>query len=166
MSIVLHLQQQVLYNKIIARKIGVAYFLYFNIIQLCAQIDYTNMRTLWRTATYLARKAFVRSIYARKELFLTVAKPCKLLFPGQGSQYVGMTSKLPNDPAVERVYSVASHVLGYDLRALCVGGPQQELDKTVHCQPAVVVASLAASLVCLKSRHEATKVLSLLRTLF
>lgn len=87
---------------------------------------------------------------------------CKLLFPGQGSQYVGMTSKLPTTPAVERVFSAASDVLEYDLRALCVGGPQQELDKTVHCQPAVVVASLAASLECFKSHSAAEEVVTLL----
>ena len=66
------------------------------------------------------------------------------LFPGQGSQYVGMTQKLSNQPAVDSVFRTAEHVLGYDLQTLCLSGPQLRLDETVHCQPAVVAASLAA----------------------
>lgn len=69
-----------------------------------------------------------------------------LLFPGQGSQTVGMTSKIANPPApaVSEIFQTAERVLGYDLRSLCLEGPQNVLNQTVHCQPAVVVASLAA----------------------
>lgn len=68
------------------------------------------------------------------------------LFPGQGSQLVGMTGKpLAETPeAIDPIYQTAERVLGYDLRALCLQGPQKSLDETIHCQPAVVVASLAA----------------------
>ncbi len=66
------------------------------------------------------------------------------LFPGQGSQHVGMAAKLAELPAVQEIFSTAARVLGYDLRALCFHGPQGSLDETVHSQPAVVVASLAA----------------------
>jgi len=42
------------------------------------------------------------------------------------------------------LYSIASKILGYDLLRICLEGPRDVLDKTVHCQPAVVVTSLAA----------------------
>ena len=69
----------------------------------------------------------------------------KLLFPGQGSQYVGMTAKLqPLCPRAEEIFFIASSVLGYDLKHLCLNGPDEQLDNTVYCQPAVVVSSLVA----------------------
>ncbi len=69
----------------------------------------------------------------------------KMLFPGQGTQFVGMTSILgPLCPGAERTFQTAASVLGYDLRGLCLYGPDHALNKTVHCQPAVVVSSLIA----------------------
>lgn len=67
-----------------------------------------------------------------------------LLFPGQGSQAVGMGGGLLRFPRVRQLYEAAHRVLGYDLLELCLQGPQEDLDRTVHCQPAVFVASLAA----------------------
>lgn len=73
-----------------------------------------------------------------------------LLFPGQGSQHVGMGKQLiaaasaGASPAVAELFQMAEEVLGYDLRPLLLQGPQERLDETVHCQPAIVVASLAA----------------------
>lgn len=67
-----------------------------------------------------------------------------LLFPGQGSQMVGMGGGLLGFPRVRQLYEAAHRVLGYDLLELCLHGPQEDLDRTVHCQPAVFVASLAA----------------------
>lgn len=67
-----------------------------------------------------------------------------LLFPGQGCQAVGMGSGLLHLPRVRQLYEAAHRVLGYDLLELCLRGPQEDLDRTVHCQPAVFVASLAA----------------------
>ncbi|XP_041833603.1 malonyl-CoA-acyl carrier protein transacylase, mitochondrial [Melanotaenia boesemani] len=67
-----------------------------------------------------------------------------LLFPGQGSQFVGMGRGLLKYPNVKEMFSVAQKVLGYDLLSLCLEGPEEELQKTVHCQPAVFVTSLAA----------------------
>ncbi|KAM3858970.1 malonyl-CoA-acyl carrier protein transacylase, mitochondrial-like [Diretmus argenteus] len=67
-----------------------------------------------------------------------------LLFPGQGSQFVGMGRGLLKYPNVKEMFSVAQKILGYDLLSLCVDGPEAELTKTVHCQPAVFVTSLAA----------------------
>ncbi|TRZ17848.1 hypothetical protein HGM15179_009256 [Zosterops borbonicus] len=67
-----------------------------------------------------------------------------LLFPGQGSQFVGMCRGLQRYPGVRDMYRLAREVLGYDLLSLCLEGPRDALDRTRHCQPAVFVASLAA----------------------
>lgn len=67
-----------------------------------------------------------------------------LLFPGQGSQFVGMCRGLQQYPGVRDMYRLAEKVLGYDLLSLCLEGPRDALDRTQHCQPAVFVASLAA----------------------
>lgn len=45
---------------------------------------------------------------------------------------------------VFQLFEDASKILGYDLLSLCLNGPVEELNKTVKCQPAIVVASLAA----------------------
>ncbi|XP_068163123.1 malonyl-CoA-acyl carrier protein transacylase, mitochondrial [Antennarius striatus] len=67
-----------------------------------------------------------------------------LLFPGQGSQFVGMGKGLLKYPNVREMFTIAQKILGYDLLSLCLDGPKEELMKTVHCQPAVFVTSLAA----------------------
>ncbi|GAB1610420.1 hypothetical protein Ahia01_001328300, partial [Argonauta hians] len=68
-----------------------------------------------------------------------------LLFPGQGSQFVGMGRRLVESrPQCREVYEAASSILGYDLLRVCLEGPQSELDRTEVCQPAVMVTSLAA----------------------
>ncbi|MEX0866775.1 MAG: ACP S-malonyltransferase [Pirellulales bacterium] len=67
------------------------------------------------------------------------------LFPGQGAQTVGMGRDLAERlPAVAALYERASGILGYDLAKLCFEGPAEELDSTVHSQPALFVTSLAA----------------------
>ncbi len=67
------------------------------------------------------------------------------LFPGQGSQFVGM-GKVHCDrfPAARQVFEEASAVLGYDLLEVCANGPVERLNSTVVSQPAIFVASLAA----------------------
>ncbi len=67
------------------------------------------------------------------------------LFPGQGAQTVGMGAAVcAKVPAARALFDRASAVLGYDLYKLCTAGPAAELDSTVHSQPALFVASLAA----------------------
>ena len=110
------------------------------------------MRAFWRSPT-LQFKSFLRHLHTDKATSPHVRSQRKILFSGQGSQYVGMTSKLPQSNAVDSIYATASSVLGYDLRALCLEGPQERLNETIHCQPAVVVGSLAA-LEELKSRDQ------------
>ena len=68
------------------------------------------------------------------------------LFPGQGSQVVGMLGDdaLMELPAVAKMCEVANEVLGYDLRDVCVNGPKEKLDDTVYAQPALLLANLAA----------------------
>ncbi len=67
------------------------------------------------------------------------------VFPGQGSQSVGM-GKLLYDahPSVKSVYDEASSVLGYDVAALCFDGPAERLNLTEFTQPALLASSMAA----------------------
>lgn len=68
-----------------------------------------------------------------------------LVFPGQGSQSVGMGKALCEAyPHLKQVYNEASTVLGYDVAALCFEGPAEKLNLTEHTQPALLVSSIAA----------------------
>jgi [acyl-carrier-protein] S-malonyltransferase len=67
------------------------------------------------------------------------------LFPGQGSQQVGMGKALAERYAsAARVFDEAAAALGEDLRRLCWEGPQAELDLTANAQPAILTTSIAA----------------------
>ena len=66
------------------------------------------------------------------------------VFPGQGSQSVGMLAELGAvEPVVRATFAEASDVLGYDLWALCQDGPEAELGSTEHTQPAMLAAGVA-----------------------
>ena len=66
------------------------------------------------------------------------------VFPGQGSQSVGMLAKLAEfSPVVRATFDEASGVLGYDLWHLCSEGPLEELNETERTQPAMLVAGIA-----------------------
>ena len=65
------------------------------------------------------------------------------MFPGQGSQAVGMGCDLAAaDPAMREAYAEASEVLGYDLQDLCCQGPMDRLSRTDFTQPALLAASV------------------------
>ena len=67
-----------------------------------------------------------------------------LLFPGQGSQSVGMLASLAAaDPRVEETFSEASAVLGWDVLRLVREGPEDELNRTQRTQPALLAAGIA-----------------------
>ncbi|MEP6993854.1 MAG: ACP S-malonyltransferase [Acidobacteriota bacterium] len=68
-----------------------------------------------------------------------------LLFPGQGSQAVGMGKTLhDSSPAARAVFEEADAVLGFPLSRLCFEGPEEELKRTANTQPAILTHSVAA----------------------
>ena len=74
------------------------------------------------------------------------------LFPGQGSQSVGMGRDLyQSSPAARAVFEEVDQALGYPLTRLILEGPEEELKQTVNTQPAIMAVSLA----CVKAMEEA-----------
>ena len=68
-----------------------------------------------------------------------------LVFPGQGSQYVGMGKDFfDRSPAAREVFAEANEALGYDIAKLCFQGPEEDLKLTANTQPAILAASIAA----------------------
>ncbi|MBV2122780.1 MAG: malonyl CoA-acyl carrier protein transacylase, partial [Candidatus Thiodiazotropha sp. (ex Ctena orbiculata)] len=67
-----------------------------------------------------------------------------MVFPGQGSQSVGMLKQLAEDYAVvTETFKEASDVLGFDLWALAQDGPAESLNQTENTQPAMLTAGVA-----------------------
>lgn len=67
-----------------------------------------------------------------------------LVFPGQGSQSVGMLGELAeNHPVVRSTFEEASAALGYDLWQLVADGPAEQLNRTEYTQPAMLAAGIA-----------------------
>lgn len=66
-----------------------------------------------------------------------------LVFPGQGSQKLGMLAQFSENTLVRNSFLEASQALGYDLWALIQEGPEEKLNQTEHTQPAILTASVA-----------------------
>src|SRR5271170_2854423 len=72
-------------------------------------------------------------------------KKVAFLFPGQGSQYVGMGRDfVDNFPIARQTFEEADDALGFPLSALCFEGPEEELRLTENTQPAIFTVSIAA----------------------
>lgn len=65
------------------------------------------------------------------------------VFPGQGSQAVGMLDAWGDHPAVRQTLTEASDALGQDIGALIHGGPKEQLDLTTNTQPVMLTAGIA-----------------------
>ncbi len=74
-----------------------------------------------------------------------------ILCAGQGAQFVGMGRDIADAyPACKNLFSKANDVLGYDLTKICFEGPEKELLKSNHCQPAIFVVSVACFMALFK----------------
>lgn len=70
---------------------------------------------------------------------------CAILFPGQGTQFVGMGQRLAERfPVAAEVFAHADDVLGFKLSNICFQGPEAVLNDTANAQPAIFVTSMAA----------------------
>src|ERR671932_1723666 len=80
----------------------------------------------------------------------TLERPA-LVFPGQGSQFVGMGRDIyESSPAGRAVFDEADRILRFPISQLCFAGPEKELEDTINAQPAILTVSVAG----LQALHE------------
>src|SRR5947209_19874319 len=79
-----------------------------------------------------------------EETLKDAARRIAFVFPGQGSQFVGMGKDLYEaSAAARRVFHQAEEALGIDLKKLCFEGPEELLRETINQQPAILTVSVA-----------------------
>jgi len=86
-----------------------------------------------------------------------VTVPVALLFPGQGSQYVGMLKDVMDRAFVKDMLKKAESILGWDPKQLMLNGPEDVIAETRHCQPLMLIAGLAAMDLLRDARLEAVE---------
>ncbi len=75
------------------------------------------------------------------------------IFPGQGSQYVGMGQKIADFSNIyDKVFEKSNDILEYNIKKICLNGPQEILNKTVYTQPAIFINSIIKDQI-LKNRN-------------
>lgn len=74
-----------------------------------------------------------------------MTKNISFLFPGQGSQYVGMGKDFYENSSIARdLFQEANDLLNYDIKSICFKGPQEILNLTENTQPAILITSIIA----------------------
>merc|ERR1712232_102988 len=102
----------------------------------------------------IAKMDLPRSTLPRPPAKGKPALPAALLFPGQGSQYVGMLKDCVGLPAVKDMLTAAEKILGWDVKEMCLKGPEDKLSETKFCQPAMFIAGMAAVEVMRESKKD------------
>ena len=73
-----------------------------------------------------------------------MTKKIAFIFPGQGSQFVGMGKDLyDNYESAKKIFDKADEILGKSITNLCFEGPEEDLKQTINTQPAIVTTSIA-----------------------
>lgn len=77
-----------------------------------------------------------------------------IMFPGQGSQYVGMGKKIyDSSDFAKSTFKLANEILGFDLASICFDGESENLTQTIHAQPALFVVSFIMYQLYIKDKN-------------
>lgn len=85
-----------------------------------------------------------RLLHVQRSVYTIMTTNVAFLFPGQGSQAVGMGADIYEvSPAAKQVFATVDEALGIPLSSICFHGPQETLRATINAQPAILTVSLA-----------------------